>query len=54
MLWILLASLIVLWAFGLALGIAGNLVHILLAFALIIVMIQFIQGRRVTQKNVSG
>ena len=51
MLWILLTSLLALWALGLAFGIAGNLIHFLLAFALIIVMIQIIQGRRATQKT---
>ena len=54
MLWIFLASLFALWAVGLAFGVAGNLIHGLLAFALIILMIQIIQGRRATQKNVSG
>jgi hypothetical protein len=49
MLWTLLAILLVLWALGLGLGIAGNLVHILLAIALVILVIQVIQKRHVLQ-----
>ncbi|REK09039.1 MAG: lmo0937 family membrane protein [Planctomycetota bacterium] len=49
MLWILLAALLVMWALGLGLGVAGNLVHILLALALVVLVIQVIQRRRVLQ-----
>ncbi|MEX0677174.1 MAG: lmo0937 family membrane protein [Pirellulales bacterium] len=47
MLWVLLASLLVLWAFGLGFGVAGNLIHIVLAIALVVLLIQVIQGRKV-------
>jgi hypothetical protein len=49
MLWTLLAILLVLWAFGLGFGVAGSLIHILLAVALILLVIQLLQNRRVTQ-----
>lgn len=46
MLWTLLGILLVLWAFGLVFGTAGQLIHILLALALIVVVIQVIQKRK--------
>lgn len=46
MMWTLLGLLLVLWALGLAFGVAGNLIHIVLAVALIVVVIQVLQTRK--------
>ncbi|MEJ7847020.1 MAG: lmo0937 family membrane protein [Pyrinomonadaceae bacterium] len=48
MLWTIVIILLVLWALGFGLGGAavGNLVHILLVIALVVVVIQLISGRR--------
>jgi hypothetical protein len=47
MLWTLLLIILVMWALGLGFGIAGNLVHILLVVAVVVLLIQLLQGRRV-------
>ena len=47
MLWILVAILLVIWAVGLALKIAGGLIHILLVIALIVILVNLLSGRRV-------
>jgi hypothetical protein len=39
--------LLILWGAGLAFAIGGGLIHVLLVIALIIIVIRFIQGRRV-------
>ena len=46
MLWTLLIILLIMWALGLGFGVAGNLVHILLVVALVVVVINLLQGRR--------
>ena len=46
MLWTLLVILLVMWALGLGFGVAGNLVHILLVVALVVLVINLLQGRR--------
>jgi hypothetical protein len=47
MLWTIAVILIVLWALGLLSGYAmGGLVHALLVIALIVVVFQFLSGRR--------
>lgn len=48
MLWTIIIVLLVLWAlgFGLAGAAVGNLIHILLVIALIVLAIQLITGRR--------
>jgi hypothetical protein len=47
MLWTVAAILLVLWALGLGTSYtAGGLVHLLLVIALIVVVIQFVGGRR--------
>ena len=48
MLWTILLILLVMWALGLGFGIAGNLIHILLVVALVVVVFQVLQGRRLT------
>lgn len=47
MLWTILLILVVMWALGLGFGVAGNLVHVLLVVALVVLIIQMLQGRRV-------
>ena len=47
MLWTVLLILLVMWALGLGFGVAGNLVHVLLVVALVVLLLQVIQGRRV-------
>jgi hypothetical protein len=47
MLWTLLVILVVMWALGLGFGVAGNLIHILLVVALVVLVLNLIQGRRV-------
>lgn len=48
MLWTILLVLLVLWALGLVTGYTvGGFVHILLVIALIVLIIQLVQGRRV-------
>jgi uncharacterized membrane protein YtjA (UPF0391 family) len=48
MLWTIIIILVVLWAlgFGLAGASVGNLIHILLVIALIVLVVQLITGRR--------
>ena len=48
MLWTVLVILLLMWALGLGFGVAGNLIHILLVVALVVVVINLLQGRRVT------
>ena len=47
MLWTLVVILVVLWALGLSLKIAGGLIHILLVIALVVLLIRLLGGRRV-------
>ena len=48
MLWTLVLVLLVLWAAGLATSYtAGGLLHILLLVALVVAVVQLVQGRRV-------
>ena len=48
MLWTILLVLLVLWALGLVSGYTlGGFVHILLVIALVVLIIQLVQGRRV-------
>ena len=47
MLWTVLLILLVMWALGLGFGVAGNLVHLLLVVALVVLIVQILQGRRV-------
>ena len=46
MLWTLLLVLLIMWALGLGFGVAGNLVHLLLLVALVVLVVQLLQGRR--------
>jgi hypothetical protein len=49
MLWTIILILLVLWAlgFGFAGAAVGNLIHILLVVALVVLILQFVRGRRV-------
>jgi len=48
MLWTLFLVLVVLWALGLVTAYtAGGMIHLLLVVALVVLVIQVIQGRRV-------
>jgi hypothetical protein len=47
MLWTILIVLFILWALGLFAFHAGGLIHILLVIAVIILIVQLVQGRRV-------
>ena len=47
MLWTLLVVLLLMWALGLGFGIAGPLIHILLVVALVVLVVNVLQGRRV-------
>lgn len=46
MLWTVLLVLLILWALGVGFGVVGNLVHILLVVALIVLILQVVSGRR--------
>jgi hypothetical protein len=49
MLWTIFVILLVLWALGLMTGYTlGGVVHILLVIALIVIVVQVLQGRRIT------
>jgi hypothetical protein len=48
MLWTILVILLVLWALGLISGYTfGGVVHVLLVIALVVLVIQLVQGKRV-------
>jgi uncharacterized protein DUF5670 len=46
MLWTIVIILVVLWLLGLLVHIGGSLIHLLLVIAIIVVIINLIQGRR--------
>jgi Family of unknown function (DUF5670) len=47
MLWTLILILLVMWALGLGFGVAGNLIHILLVVAVVVLLFNVLQRRRV-------
>jgi hypothetical protein len=47
MLWTLLLVLLLMWALGLGFGVAGNLIHIILVVALVLLVVQLLGGRKV-------
>ena len=47
MLWTIFVVVVVLWLLGFSLHIAGGLIHILLAVALVILVINLLSGRRI-------
>jgi hypothetical protein len=46
MLWTILIILLVLWLLGFTIHVGGGLIHLLLVIALVVLIIQLIQGRR--------
>jgi hypothetical protein len=46
MLWTIAVVILILWLLGFSLNIAGGLIHLLLVVALVVVVVQFLQGRR--------
>jgi fatty acid desaturase len=46
MLWTILVILVVLWALGLLASVGGAAIHLLLVLALIVLVAQFLSGRR--------
>ncbi len=46
MLWTIVAVLLILWLLGFSLSFGGGLIHLLLVVALIVVVINLINGRR--------
>jgi hypothetical protein len=46
MLWTILVILLVLWLLGFLAHFGGSLIHLLLVIALIVLIIQFVTGRR--------
>jgi len=47
----ILLVLLVMWALGLGFGIAGSLLHVLLVVAVVVLVLQFFQGRRPVQRS---
>jgi hypothetical protein len=47
MLWTIFAILLILWLLGWGFHVAGSLIHLLLVVALVVLLINFITGRRV-------
>jgi hypothetical protein len=47
MLWTIVVILAVLWLLGFTLNVAGGLIHVLLVIALVVVVLQLLQGRRI-------
>lgn len=46
MLWTIFVILVVLWLLGFTIHVGGGLIHLLLVIALIVLIVQLIQGRR--------
>lgn len=46
MLWTIVVILVVLWLLGLVVNVGGGLVHLLLVIALIVIVVNLVQGRR--------
>jgi hypothetical protein len=46
MLWTIVAILLILWLLGFTLNLAGGVVHVLLVIAIIVVIVNLLQGRR--------
>jgi Family of unknown function (DUF5670) len=47
LLWIIIIVLIILWLGGFSMSIGGNLIHILIVIALILLIVRLVSGRRV-------
>lgn len=47
MLWTVLLIVLLMWALGLGFSVGGNLIHLLLVVALVVLVVNILQGRRV-------
>ena len=47
MLWTIVVILAVLWLLGFTLNVAGGVIHVLLVIALIVIVVQLLQGRKI-------
>ena len=47
MLWTIVVILAILWLLGFTMNVAGGLIHALLVIALIVVVVQLLQGRKI-------
>jgi hypothetical protein len=47
MLWTIVVILFVLWLLGFTLNVAGGIIHVLLVIALVVIVLQLLQGRRI-------
>ena len=48
MLWTVVAVLLILWLLGFSVHVAGGLIHLLLAVALVVIVFNLVSGRRST------
>ena len=48
MLWTILVVLLILWLIGFSTGAVGNLIHLVLVIALVLLVVNLLTGRRVT------
>lgn len=46
LLWIIIAILIIMWLGGISMNFGGNLIHLLIVIAVIILIVRLISGRR--------
>lgn len=46
MLWTIAVILLILWLLGFTLDVAGGIIHLLLVIALVVIVVQFLRGRR--------
>jgi hypothetical protein len=46
MLWTVLLIVLLMWALGLGFSVGGNLIHVLLVVALVVLVVNVLQGRR--------
>ncbi len=46
MLWLLFVILLLLWVVGWGFGVAGNLIHVLLVLALLVLLLNLLTGRK--------
>ncbi len=46
MLWTILVVLLILWLVGFSTGVVGNLIHLVLVIALVLLVINLLTGRR--------